>query len=115
MQVRESTIKVCKNYCHYYKPAKDEKLACKGLLVIERIIENGGEIPLDMLDLSAKSDRIINHNTKEILFKNICISCPFYESDCDFAEQKEDSKPCGGFIFLGLLLEEDIISVDDIV
>jgi len=51
----------------------------------------------------------------------MCILCPFYEDDCDFAmeyrsneEGFSESPPCGGFIFLGHLLEKNIIGIDDI-
>jgi len=107
--------KLCKNYCHYYKPEKDEDLACLGFVIAERLMKKGFKLSFEKN--AACSDPAMN----EKLTKNMCIHCPFYEDDCDFAmeyrsneEGFSESPPCGGFIFLGLLLEKDIIGIDDI-
>ena len=122
---------VCETYCPYYKPAKDEGLACLGYLVIERLIGKGTSIP------GGKRERTLDPAVSESLFKNMCIRCPFYDDDCDFAlvsgsntsasstspgvvngqqfsGQVHLPSPCGGFILLGYLLEEKIINIDDI-
>ena len=123
---------ICGKFCHYYKPGKDEDLACLGFIVAERLMKRGmkcfPELPV----------RILGPETEDILVRNMCGKCPFYEEDCDYVmecrskkrnkdtlpeshiheegilKNKEDPPPCGGFIFLGLLLEGDIISIDDI-
>ncbi len=100
--------RLCLNFCPYYKPAKNDKLACMGFLVVETLIERGGEITFDA------SKKKLNAVTEEKLMQNLCIVCPFYEDDCDFIQQKEKSLPCGGFTLLGNLLEANIIGIDDI-
>jgi hypothetical protein len=99
---------VCSTYCQYYKPSKDEELACKGFLIIERLIQEGKDISF------RKSARIPCAATKEMLIRILCSTCPFHDDECDFIVNKEALQPCGGFVALGHLLEEDLITVDDI-
>ncbi len=106
--------KLCLNFCSYYKSSKDNKLACKGFLVIEKLIEKRKNISFE------KSDKRLDAETEEKLIQSLCINCPFYENDCDFVGRGESRgkvkrpPPCGGFILLGHLLEEKIITIDDI-
>ena len=100
--------KLCENFCQYYKPSKNEDLACMGFLIVERMLKEGMDIPFD------KSERIPGSATEETLIQNVCVFCPFYESDCDFVKQRGKSLPCGGFVLLGHLLEENIITVDNV-
>ena len=123
---------VCRNFCWYYKPARDESLACLGFLVLGKLIGQGIFVSYH------KRERNIQAATAERLFRDMCIRCPFYEDDCDFAlasrTNRSDSEtsapansgeiqlfgkgntpwPCGGFILLGHLLEEKIVNIDDI-
>ena len=99
---------LCSRYCPYYKPSKKENLACKGFLVVERFISDGNEIPL------LKSDKICDAGTEKILRENLCVPCPFYENDCDFAQCENGASPCGGFLLVGILIEESVITVDNI-
>lgn len=100
---------LCMNLCPYYKPSKNNELACRGFLVIERLIKEGREIPLE------KSDKRLDDATEKILIQNMCITCSFHENDCDFIQHKGKFLPCGGFILLGHLLEANIIAIDDII
>ncbi len=99
---------LCQALCPYYRPGKKEALACRGFLVIQDLIETGKEIPF------AKPDKMLDASTKDILLKRMCVTCSFYEGDCDFASQKEKSMPCGGFTLVGRLLEANRINVDDL-
>jgi len=99
---------LCLNFCPYYKPLKKDELACMGFLVVEKLLKKGEKILFD------KSKKKLDAVTQEILIQNMCTACPFYENDCDFVRQKEESLPCGGLILLGHLLEKNIISIDDI-
>jgi hypothetical protein len=96
------------NFCPYYKPAKSDQLACMGFIVVERFIKQRREVPFE------KSYKLLDKATEEKLVHNMCIACPFYENDCDFIQQKENSMPCGGFTLLGHLLEAHIITIDNI-
>ena len=124
---------LCEKICPYYKPAKDEDLACLGYLVIEKLIGNGINISCE------KRERPLDPAVSGRLFQDMCVKCPFYDDDCDFAmvsrskREGESSSstlpksgegqllekgcipfPCGGFTLLGYLLGENIIDIDDI-
>lgn len=107
--MRSSIVKnLCKKHCKYYKPSKDNELACKGFTVIEKLIKNGKEISFN------KAEKKLNASTEKKLIEGMCMICSFYEDGCDFAEQKRNALPCGGFILLGYLVESGVISIDDI-
>lgn len=99
---------LCGNFCSYYKPSKDEELACRGFVVVKSLIEMGKQIPFE------KADRRPSALTAEELRKILCPTCPFYGSDCDYILQEGEALPCGGFIFLGLLLDSGTIYIDDV-
>ena len=99
---------LCSRYCPYYKPSKKENLACKGFLVVERFLSDGNQIPF------LKSDKICTAGAEEILREHLCPSCPFYESDCDFAQYEDGASPCGGFLLLAILIEESVVTSDTI-
>ena len=77
-----------------------------GFLVIERLMQRGMNIPFE------KPSQWTDPGNQEQLMLTLCPVCPFYENDCDFAQQREDSLPCGGFLLLGGLINRKIISID---
>ncbi|MBE0427450.1 MAG: hypothetical protein IBX72_12510 [Nitrospirae bacterium] len=99
---------LCLRFCSYYKPPKDNILACMGYTVIKKLLQKGNRIPF------RKTERKISFDTEKLLIENMCIVCPFYKEDCDFIQRKEESLPCGGFILLCHLLEENFITIDNI-
>lgn len=99
---------LCYRFCSYYKPTKDKKLACRGFTVLKKLLEKGNKITFK------KYGRKINVRTEKLLRENMCIRCPFYEEDCDFVQKKDEALPCGGFILLTFLLEEDFVKIDNI-
>ena len=100
--------KLCGNFCSYYKPSKDEELACRGFFVVKKLIEAGKEISFE--ESNERADPL----TEEDLRTALCQTCPFYDGDCDFILQEGAAMPCGGFIFLRLLLDRGIICIDDV-
>jgi hypothetical protein len=108
MKNSELNKKLCENFCSYYKPSKDSELACMGFIVIKRLIESGREIPFD------KSGQVSDIAAGEKLVQNMCASCAFYESDCDFILKEGKALPCGGFILLELLIARHIVAIDDV-
>ena len=97
--------KLCQEFCPYYKPSKNNELACMGSIVVERLLNKNGNIPFDKPE---KLDIV----TEKKLAQTLCPPCPFYENDCDFVQS--GLAPCGGFILLGNLLGKKTISIDDI-
>jgi hypothetical protein len=99
---------LCQEFCSYYKPSNKDNIACKGYLIIEKLLKNGRKVPFDKTD-----GRPIDSIQGELI-QAMCVTCPFYENDCDFVQQKKGAPPCGGFILLVNLLGGKIISIDDI-
>ena len=108
MKKSELNKKLCEKFCSYYKPSKDSELACMGFIVTERLIKSGREIPLD------KAEQVSAIAAGEKLIRNMCASCAFYESDCDFILKEGKALPCGGFILLERLIARRIVTIDDV-
>ena len=99
---------LCKNFCAYYKPSKKEELACRGFVVVKGLIDTGKQVSFE------ESSKRPGPLTEEGLRNVLCRTCPFYDGDCDFILKEGVAMPCGGFIFLGLLIERGIICIDDV-
>lgn len=110
MLIRKNLRKrLCLKFCPYYKPDRNQELACMGYNVVENLFKKGHKI------IFRKKGKITCIKTKEKLKQEMCLYCPFYESDCDFVQQTDVSSPCGGFLLLVQLLESKLISFDDII
>ncbi len=105
---------VCAGFCCFYKPEKDEELACKGFLVLE-------DLTLRQ-DAIAANDRekLLRDDTMNDLYGMLCKTCPFFVDGCDFAAERRGegtksarqvSMPCGGILFLGVCLERGSIDI----
>jgi hypothetical protein len=99
---------LCENFCAYYKPGKDEELACLAFMIVKGLIRKGMRITLE------KRGRSLDQGSSRALSENICPTCPFYEDGCDFAAGKAASQPCGGYILLAQLIGSGAIAVDDL-
>jgi hypothetical protein len=99
--------KICADLCRYYKPGKNEELACRGYDIAERIQEKKRTLSFK------QSDKKKEHALVETLVKELCLTCPFFEQDCDFMLDRSKS-PCGGFILLIQNLESGAITLTDI-
>lgn len=98
---------LCLKYCSYFKPGKNEKLACRGYQVVERLMHAGRTITLGNTRFSA------DKKVTEQLVQTLCSSCSFHEDDCDFFQDLV-SQPCGGFLLLSQLLGSGRIMLDEI-
>jgi hypothetical protein len=98
---------ICLRHCCYYKPGRNEELACRGYLVLERLALGG--VPIDRKKTEQPQDR----SGDERLMHALCMACPFHEQDCDFMENSA-LPPCGGFILLAQLLTAKDISIEDV-
>ena len=105
---------VCAGYCSFYKPGKDEELACKGFLVLGDLALRNAEIVVN------GEKKLIQDETRVRLYGILCVRCPFFKDGCDFAAERrgetretaqEDAVPCGGFLFLGACLEQGSIDI----
>jgi hypothetical protein len=99
---------LCLKYCAYFKPGKNEELACRGYLVVEQLIRSGkARIP----DAFTKEP---DRSTAETVIQKICVNCDFFEKDCDFMQDRA-APPCGGMVVLTQLLKTNRASLEDIV
>jgi len=98
---------LCLQYCAYYKPDKNEALACRGYAVVERFLREGKNLVLD------GQRREFEPAAAELIVTTMCTACDFYEHDCDFMQNRA-AWPCGGFVLLSQLLESSVITIDDI-
>jgi len=101
---------LCRNFCAYYKPAKKEELACRGFVVVQRLIEKGRAVPLVRTGRAVPPDSA----TKESLMRHVCKECDFREADCDFILTKGTAPACGGFVLLSSLLSSGEITIEDL-
>ncbi|MDA8079175.1 MAG: hypothetical protein M0Z79_09595 [Nitrospiraceae bacterium] len=105
MDLREQ---LCGRYCSFYKPSRDEAVACGGYRVIEKL---SATMSLDLVSCAETSSSY----TRERISAVLCAACPFYRDDCDFARNVTDAPPCGGLIAIASLVEQDSISIDDLL
>ncbi len=97
---------LCLPFCAYYKPGKNEELACRGYQVVERLMQSGKTIPFDVA-------RDFDRRQAEALVKAMCRACDFRKDGCDFVQDRR-AQPCGGFVLLARLLASGVIEIGDI-
>ena len=105
MELREQ---LCTRFCSFYKPSRDAELSCGGYLAIQRLQA------AKRLDL-ASCRKTYSSDTGERIAAILCIACPFCQDDCDFAQRVTGASPCGGFIVAASLMEQGVISIDDLL
>lgn len=117
MKNKELVKLICSGYCSFYKPGKDEELACRGFTIFERRLEERREVP------ARPGKMVLSTQSEDDLFQELCRRCPFFEADCDFASWKrgegrdsarEDVNPCGGFLCLGHCIDHGAVDIQDI-
>jgi hypothetical protein len=98
---------LCLKFCSYYKPGKNEELACKGYRVAERLLRDGKSL------VPANNRVELNPILADVIVKNLCSDCDFRKEDCDFMQNRA-ARPCGGFVFIAHLLESGVITIENI-
>ena len=114
MDRKQLVSTVCAGYCSFFKPGKDEALACKGFLVLQKLSTAWGEVS------ECHEKKLMRRETEEYLCTVLCPNCPFSLDGCDFAAWKkgeiphmnrEGVTPCGGFLYLGSCLDQGAIDI----
>ncbi len=109
---------VCRPYCMFFKEGQKEDMACRGAALIEKMV-NRQLIHPNALPRFEKHGRLWK-NYKKIFAKYVCSACAFREKDCDFISEACDEtgenpmEPCGGFVLLALLVENDFVDMSDL-
>jgi hypothetical protein len=101
---------LCRNFCRYYKPGKNEELACQGFIVVHRLIEKGRKLSRERPRRTTAPDR----RTIEGLKGRVCAFCSFREGDCDFILSGGTASPCGGYALLYHLLGSGDLTLEDL-
>ena len=96
----KADTRLCRNFCQYYKPGKNEELACQGFVVVHRLIEKGRRLSQEKPRRTAAPDA----RTIEGLKERVCTACSFRAADCDFILSGGTASPCGGYALLFHLL-----------
>ena len=99
---------LCRQFCPYYKPSKNEELACRGFVEVRSLVEEGRQISFH------QRGGVVRPETVRALVQKVCGFCQFHKEDCDFILKDHKAPPCGGFLLLGHLVDDGSISVDDI-
>jgi len=105
MKPRNKTL--CLNFCSYYKPGKNEELACRGYEIVQRLTQRG------KLPELAGGSREFDRARAESLVQRMCVQCDFEPDGCDFMIDRK-APPCGGFVLLAQLIESGVITIEDI-
>lgn len=105
---------VCRPYCLFFKEGRKEEMACRGAEVVEKLVLHG-QIATDGLPHFDKNYFLWQKYAK-IFAGYICATCPFRAEDCDFMSEEPAgpdivTEPCGGFIMLALLIENNLIDM----
>ena len=97
-------------YCAYYKPGRNEELACQGFVVVQQLIDGGTSIALE------GPAQPVTHpgDMADALRDRMCPGCPFYEGDCDFILTGGSAPSCGGFTLLLHLLGAGSITIENV-
>lgn len=101
---------LCGRWCPYYKPGKNEELACRGYDVVQHL-QSSRSIRIDVPVFAAQPDQTI----VAALRHRMCGGCSFSREDCDFILTGGAAAPCGGFRLLVRLIEMNRLSIDDVM
>ncbi len=105
---------ICRPYCIFYNEGKSEEIFCRGARIIEFLVDSK-LIDLTKIPTLTKEPALWQKH-KEDLGNHVCRQCSFRANDCDFQsdEPSDDLEPCGGFILLAHLKENNLIDEPDL-
>jgi hypothetical protein len=106
---KKDTLKetVCLQFCSYYKPGRNEELSCGGYERIERFLEEGRKVAIEV------SGSCGDAGQTEAIVRAICRRCGFREDGCDFMLDRK-SPPCGGFRLISQLIADGMLQIEDL-
>lgn len=106
---------ICKNFCKFYKPEKDEALACRGFDLVLNLV---GEGKINDARISEITNfTLSDYPFDELLKEHLCKKCDFVIDGCAFRDESyhgEKKVPCGGYILLTMLLSKKVLTAKDI-
>lgn len=105
---------ICRPLCIFFSEDEKEEMACLGARAAARLYENGTIDPGELHAVIKDRDAWEKHRAD--LGNILCHACEFCAEDCDFQSPapSEDLEPCGGYILLSHLLEQNAIRIRDV-
>jgi len=91
---------ICKGYCRYYSPGKEEFM-CGSYEVLRLNLT-----PQELRNLVKIRFRVLAENLSDYLRNLFCNKCKFKRNDCDFYAGLSDT-PCGGYMILKKILSKE--------
>jgi hypothetical protein len=98
---------VCQQFCSFYKPGRNEELSCGGYERIERFLQEGRKVIIEV------SGSCSDAGQTEAIVHAICRRCGFRDDGCDFILGR-DSPPCGGFRLISQLIANGTLRIEDL-
>ncbi len=98
----------------FYKEGRKEEVTCQAAGVAADLVQQR-RISLEQLSAPGKDPKLwLKH--KITLTRHVCRQCLFMKADCDFQSEasSEDLEPCGGYVVLACLLENQDIDIVDV-
>lgn len=99
MKNREYSKVICKSFCNFYKPGKEE-IKCGSFSFLKRNLSYG-EL-LSTARISSINPELSMDGTIKSL---ACLRCDFLQDGCDF-RMGLSSPPCGGYVIIENLLKD---------
>jgi len=105
---------ICRPFCSFFREGEKEELACRGALVVERLM--AADVIGSRLPSKAARRPELWSEDDPVLSAAVCEKCPFRPEDCDYRSSTPpaDAEPCGGYILLRILRAEGEITSDDL-
>lgn len=105
---------ICRPYCNFYREGRTEEISCYGALIVERLVLRRRIYPAEIPAFTKAPYLWEKYDEK--LGNLVCSRCLFREKDCDFRSDEfyEGLEPCGGFILLAHLTENNLIDETDL-
>jgi hypothetical protein len=98
---------VCLQFCSYYKPGKKEELSCGGYQVIDRFLEEGRRLRVEVSGSRCSAE------DRECIVRAVCSTCSFREDGCDFIVNRT-AHPCGGFRMISQLIADGMLRIGEL-
>jgi hypothetical protein len=98
---------ICRPYCSFFREGEKEEMACRAARAAAAMVEQGLVEPQGLF--FTKTRRLWEKH-RPVIEPHVCLRCSWRAEDCDFQSDAPESgpeeiEPCGGYIFLCLLLE----------
>jgi hypothetical protein len=106
---------ICRPFCFFFRPGEKEDLACRGALVVERLVADGRLEPSSLPGGEMRTNGL-READDALLEAVVCGPCPFRDGGCDFRApvRPADAEPCGGYILLRILRETGALTAEDL-